>query len=263
MSQTIQHDLKCITCGYNLRTLDPASVCPECGRKIEWSLHGHRMIFVPSPRQRFCLTWGPRAINVAFLITSAIASWRPRRDTPYDELEWFGLPASLFALGVWGCTAPIPRRDGPEIGFIIRWCARLLSLVPLLAVLMWQIGYAWVPWDQGDRWMYWTEMWPPFFFFSLAALCGYIARIARGLSAHFTSSLAIVCAVGALSAGLMQFGVYPFRYHFPFPAQPIFYALGGCFGFLSIGAAAIPLLLMVWPDQIASIPESKGVRMHF
>ncbi len=31
-------DLNCVTCGYNLRGLDPETICPECGIPVGRSL---------------------------------------------------------------------------------------------------------------------------------------------------------------------------------------------------------------------------------
>jgi len=37
---TIEHDLACVSCGYNLRTLSAAARCPECGSRVSKSLSG-------------------------------------------------------------------------------------------------------------------------------------------------------------------------------------------------------------------------------
>lgn len=39
-SLTSSTELRCITCGYDLRSLPTEESCPECGTRIEWSLRG-------------------------------------------------------------------------------------------------------------------------------------------------------------------------------------------------------------------------------
>ena len=39
LSPTIDCDLQCLTCGYNLRTLRRDGLCPECGSPVADSLH--------------------------------------------------------------------------------------------------------------------------------------------------------------------------------------------------------------------------------
>ena len=42
---TIEHDLSCMSCGYNLRALPPAGLCPECGTDIARSTQGDLLKF--------------------------------------------------------------------------------------------------------------------------------------------------------------------------------------------------------------------------
>ncbi len=41
----IDHDLSCMICGYNLRALAPAGLCPECGTDIARSTQGDLLKF--------------------------------------------------------------------------------------------------------------------------------------------------------------------------------------------------------------------------
>ncbi|MCH8964393.1 MAG: hypothetical protein IIB58_05495 [Planctomycetes bacterium] len=41
----IDHDLSCMSCGYNLRALPPAGLCPECGTDIARSTQGDLLKF--------------------------------------------------------------------------------------------------------------------------------------------------------------------------------------------------------------------------
>ena len=42
---SIDHDLSCMICGYNLRALPPAGLCPECGTDIARSTQGDLLKF--------------------------------------------------------------------------------------------------------------------------------------------------------------------------------------------------------------------------
>lgn len=44
-SDTIDHDLSCMICGYNLRSLTPDGTCPECGADIARSTQGDLLKF--------------------------------------------------------------------------------------------------------------------------------------------------------------------------------------------------------------------------
>src|SRR4051794_11063247 len=43
-SQTIQHDLPCLGCGYNLRGLRGEGQCPECGLPVAESIAGDGLV---------------------------------------------------------------------------------------------------------------------------------------------------------------------------------------------------------------------------
>lgn len=246
MPRTLQSDLNCLGCGYNLRTLHLDGVCPECGRKVAWSLDGHRMILAPTPRQRWCLLWGPRTISLAALLALLTQSWRINwENRPFPEAYPFAFSALLFAIGTWWATVAIHRLDGPVIGPVLRVLARSLAFSPVLSAVFWEIGYAWVRWDHAGPWLRVAEFWMAPTFLALACVCEYTARIARGMSWIGMAIIATLAAIGfaSVTAMLLVASIHlgPFN------------CLLNLIGFGTLGLITVPLLLLLWPGCVADM----------
>jgi hypothetical protein len=65
-SDTIEDDVKCVSCGYNLRGLSPQGRCPECGSGIAQSIKAECVPAVPSVCDRLLR---------AGLIAGALSAW--------------------------------------------------------------------------------------------------------------------------------------------------------------------------------------------
>lgn len=72
----VDTDFRCVACGYNLRTLNRKSVCPECGTSISWS---EAELNNPVWSRRF--RRGVIALGIAmiaqFFVVQMLYSWRP------------------------------------------------------------------------------------------------------------------------------------------------------------------------------------------
>ena len=170
----IEHDLSCMSCGYNLRALPPAGLCPECGTDIARSTQGDLLKFadrkwVGSVYRGTCLLTIANGLLVIcvlamivfpfivpFLSNSTIAV-----TTFLIVLKVCSIPALvLMILGVWLITKQEPRVSLTEqaassrgitraaVGFVFvlygltfaltgPWhaAARLLMIVAFLVVL--------------------------------------------------------------------------------------------------------------------------------
>lgn len=170
----IDHDLSCMSCGYNLRALPPAGLCPECGTDIARSTQGDLLKFadrkwVGSVYRGTCLLTIANGLLVIcvlamivfpfivpFLSNSTIAV-----TTFLIVLKVCSIPALvLMILGVWLITKQEPRVSLTEqaassrgiaraaVGFVFvlygltfaltgPWhtAARLLMIVAFLVVL--------------------------------------------------------------------------------------------------------------------------------
>jgi len=118
----IAEDIHCRACGYNLRSLDPNGICPECGTAVGRSVHGDLL--------RFCdPTWVGRLASgmnwivagiVCHVLTAVLAASvagfiaATTGSMPEPQSGWVAflyMPAALVNLiGCWRVTTPEPRR---------------------------------------------------------------------------------------------------------------------------------------------------------
>jgi hypothetical protein len=148
----IAFDMCCSSCGYNLRTIEYAGVCPECAQPVATSLRKNKLILTNPARLRQRHK-GATILIVAILATALIQGllfllWPllPTRllakesyvPEVFTLLFGFGFAAAWF-IGVWLLTAPLPSGGGPS-----RRKARrdnlakailVLSLVPFLSTI--------------------------------------------------------------------------------------------------------------------------------
>ncbi len=142
----LDRDHTCLRCGYNLRGLDAASNCPECGLEIERSLRGGRLEFSqPAYLQRLrrgadliltsFILFLPAALALAFLSFSTPRGYSGGLTVTAYALLLAALVAlvapALLLVGWWLLTTPDEERRGVEARFSSRRIARLLT--PTLA----------------------------------------------------------------------------------------------------------------------------------
>lgn len=123
--QQIQHDIYCVHCSYNLRTLPTAGKCPECGFPVADSL-ARNYIHYADPSWLKRMMYGATIVSLSFLVMlmPALLFLTP--------LMVFG--AVLHFCGAWLLTSP--REQGILMGesqalrktVRILYCAWLLSL---------------------------------------------------------------------------------------------------------------------------------------
>ena len=118
----IDHDLSCMSCGYNLRALPPAGLCPECGTDIARSTQGDLLKFadrkwVGSVYRGTCLLTIADGLLVicilAMMVFPLILLWVSNSTgmaTFVIVLRVFFIAAmALMILGVWLVTKQEPR----------------------------------------------------------------------------------------------------------------------------------------------------------
>ena len=164
----IEHDLSCMSCGYNLRALAPAGLCPECGTDIARSTQGDLLKFadrnwVRSVYRGTCLLTIScgllviciLAVIVFAIILATISNPTPstvREDSIVTVLSACSFAAFAFMiLGVWLVTKQEPRVSLTEQAASSRGIAR--AAVALLLVLYGLLFALSDPWHTAVRFL--------------------------------------------------------------------------------------------------------------
>lgn len=156
--------LFCIRCNYDLHSLAHDSNCPECGLPIATTLVGgpvHDFDRRYLRRLGFC-SWGMLALLLVILCVTQIADDRLRPDPAYIYGPLAVITGILLLVFSW--APPKTKRDTnadeanpmaesyADPGLAWRMVLRFAAPAPAIAVVLWEIAYAYVPWDQFDRW---------------------------------------------------------------------------------------------------------------
>jgi len=114
-AHTIDVDLPCVKCGYNLRTRAVDSICPECGQETWKSLPNDNFCFLTSHHAgqfRAAMAWIPLFVllEALFVIQLQIAMWNwdaiSRTARTYSlRIRWEGHTLFRFVLVVAGVIA--------------------------------------------------------------------------------------------------------------------------------------------------------------
>jgi len=108
-------DLRCISCGYNLRGLAHGGICGECGKPVSWSVRGNFLF--PAD-----LRW-ISSVRLAAGVMVVLLPWL-----------WIPLVSIPFGIGLFRLMSPDPRSCG-RIEVVTRELLRLV-LVMTVTVAM-------------------------------------------------------------------------------------------------------------------------------
>jgi len=103
--ETVSGDLACGSCGYNLRTLAVAGLCPECGSPVAVSLAPAALPPIPAPWRLIYVGGVAALVGAGFLM--AIGTLTSR--TPWPGTAWLGL-------GVTGPRLWLPAASRQIVG---------------------------------------------------------------------------------------------------------------------------------------------------
>ncbi len=227
----VSFDLCCFACGYHLRQLEIAGVCPECGRPIAQSLRNNRLV-PANPAWLSRVRTGATILIVAVLAAAALevvlffvwllllpgSSWAGAYVAEYFTLAFgFGF-ATAWLWGGWQLTSPRgaastlgrrrARRDSLQTGVPVLCLPPFLSTVASVVLA-------------GDATAGCTSLSSIFtpilvvaaagslsIFAAAVAILVYLRRIARKeLSKGFARLLLVVIVLG-MAVGLAMTGVF-------------------------------------------------------
>ncbi|MCC6679350.1 MAG: hypothetical protein IT445_00460 [Phycisphaeraceae bacterium] len=103
----LDRDVTCLNCGYNLRGINPAGTCPECGMSISIALRQDHLQDAPQPWRR-TVRLGTALVCLGTLISFPLLNIGPM----------------LAAIGFWLVTVRQPQRNEPRHDLMVRIFAR-------------------------------------------------------------------------------------------------------------------------------------------
>ena len=237
--ETIDSDLQCGTCEYNLRTLPRDGACPECGRPLRESIMPRDLRF-PSMgairRTRIgiaCLILGlavPAGIKIPLTLVTLASPlfWDQRSDhqSPISKLfratshAWYlgpELATVISAVGIILITVPLTRRSrrfSPRLGILTALFACVsapCAAYSLAAKLPFSLGAS-----SGAEWNVLVVLWLLFPLVGFAAVLLCWIFLTKRLDAHnsgalrITMRIALVVPVLLLTGAFAQMLVYMF-----------------------------------------------------
>jgi hypothetical protein len=135
----IDQDCHCVSCGYNLRGLNPNSICPECATPIGRSAHGDFLRF-SDPTWVETLAEGMQWIVAGILVSivvggcvgggvSALGAAGGNTQAVTLFMALLGLGISLiYFVGYWKVTAPDPAKMDPSTAIDARQIVRFWAI---------------------------------------------------------------------------------------------------------------------------------------
>jgi len=139
---TIDLDLTCSVCGYNLRTIAVDSRCPECGHAVRETLETDRRLNFGDRSRRWLVSvrdglalW-VIAFAMSFVARGLIEADHDPRRPAYEAAAAEVVPWVLTAAGVWLITRTDPHRS-LRAGRWARWMIRGVLLIGMAALATW------------------------------------------------------------------------------------------------------------------------------
>ncbi len=143
-------DVRCLRCGYNLRTLPASGACPECGAAVTSSLRGDRLCF--SERawvDSIARGLGVLVVTIAGTVAVTIVDAILFPLSPGGKTRSFSadltfvmeiLARGVLAYAVWVFTRPEPRGLRPSHLLSHRIVLRTLALLQVVTPLS-RVGF--------------------------------------------------------------------------------------------------------------------------
>lgn len=137
---TLQSDVLCIACGYNLRGLDPSGRCPECGLAVADSNRGDRLAFADREWLRK-LHFGTslKLWNILIVILIGILSGVLVATMRMPQAVAIGIGAIGSVLGLWATfciTTQEPKDSLVEDPVTLRTVLRVCAVIALVVALL-------------------------------------------------------------------------------------------------------------------------------
>jgi hypothetical protein len=200
LDSAIDHDLACIFCGYNLRSLTAAGNCPECGNGVAPTLARFKSerskIVIGQCDPAIVSEWIEGLIFVLgsfVLVTVMIWILLPMDLPRYNPSRKIALYFActgwvLNGLGIWKVAAKDQIGDANAVNewTVLRWCIGAYTALPAIMFL-----HDWIPISPLDV------------VFSM--ICGVAGLIAASLFHSRLARLASICGGQRLASTLAAF----------------------------------------------------------
>lgn len=170
--ESIEIDLPCTSCGYNLRGLSQAGRCPECGQPIDQSLRGDLLRYTSLhwlKSVRSGIDW----IFVALALAVAVSAFHVLRFLYGPAGIWMFISLLMVMEGVprllaiWLITSPEPRVSFAEQQVNWRWVVRVCAAMSLALLMLIHID-VW-------RWSVAQHRVPLLMVFTMSSVAGFVA----------------------------------------------------------------------------------------
>jgi hypothetical protein len=155
ITPTINRDLRCLDCGYNLRTLAHDGRCPECGLAVFTTLAGGLPVVDTLGRRRtLALACGSLALAMISLLVAPRAGYGAFafQAEPFVDPGLAYIPSAVCAaIAMIAFARPQNHLDGSPL--FVRSRRIMLATAPALplGILLWEYAYRCVPFDDFHK----------------------------------------------------------------------------------------------------------------